>query len=279
MVLMFSTFKQCSNLLLIFVNALSLNDACKEQMQHAICNHCSALVSMEHAHMLDFAVLLDKKMGALTLPESKHALTMQHCLLSMMAPDNSPLFLTVEKDHTGAGVWFSYAPKNQAKAAHRIAGLPLFLRKALDSTNTLKWFTPEAINCMAEMDWDKNNHRVITAEEKEMMAALNTYGSNKMQWVQFNLQVLLDEEAKHKVKLSLLTHPNQGDNFDQVSLATTSTNNMTGQAQHLLQDLTMDRQSASAPQSPQSKSSLTTEVCGTPPWPGTPPVEAFAPGM
>ena len=73
-VLMSSTFKQCSkNLPLIFIKALSLNDARKEKMQHTICNHRSALASMEHAHMLDFAVL-DKQMGALTLPESEHAL-------------------------------------------------------------------------------------------------------------------------------------------------------------------------------------------------------------
>ena len=83
------------------MKALGPSNARKEKiMQHAIQNHCSVLVSMEHTHLLDFTVL-DKKMGSLTISSGKDSgkvLTMCRCLLAMQVSDGSPLFLMVEKD-------------------------------------------------------------------------------------------------------------------------------------------------------------------------------------
>ena len=269
-VLMSAAFKRRFNLPLLFMKALGPADSRKEKMQHAIQNHRSALASMEHTHTVDFAVL-DKKLGSLQFPageDAGKAVTMRRCLLAMQASDDSPLFLTVEKDRTGAGVWFTYAAKHQAEAAHRIATLPLYLLKTWDSPDTLKWFTPEAKDRMTEMDWDETTKRAITVEEKEMTEALQTYDSEEMGWIQFDLKVVLDEEAKRKEKLALLVRPDQSDQFDHASLATTGTNNTTGKAQQLLQAMMVNRQDSAQTT---ERASETPGPPGSPPPPGTSP--------
>jgi len=246
--LMSPAFQARSNLPLLFIKALGPTDSRKEKMQHAINNHRHALESMEHTHSVDFACL-DKAMGRLKLPtpDSSKSLTMRRSLLAMRTTDDSPLFLTVEKDRTGAGIWFTYASKHQAEATNRIAGLPLYLRMTLDSPDALKWFTPTAVDRMVEMEWDADRSRVITAEEREMAAALDSYDSEAMNWVKFDLAVVLEDDAKRNAKLALLTRPDQGEDFDQASLVTTGTNTTTGAARRLLQHLTVTPPAAIVP--------------------------------
>lgn len=153
MVLLSPQFKRRFNLPLFFIKALKLTDSRKEKMQHVIRKHRSALASMEHTHLVDFAVL-DKKMGELMVPDSGATMTMRRCLLAMKAKDGLALFLTVEKDFSGASIWFTYASKNQAEAAECIVGLPLYLCMMLESADALRWFTEEAVERMGKMEWD-----------------------------------------------------------------------------------------------------------------------------
>jgi hypothetical protein len=283
--------KARSNLPFPFIKALKPQDARKEQMQHAILRHRGALDSMEHVHSVDFAVL-DKKMegkddlkGCLTMPDSDSVATMRRLLLAMTATNGKKLFLTVEKDRTGAGVWFSFPKSLQHEATARVAGLPLYLHETTQDARVLKWFTPLAVERMAEMEWDADTGRVITPEEKEMTDALGLYDEDEFAWVEFDLKTLFADEEKKKAKLAQLHRPNQGEEYDAASVATNGTNTTTAQAVAFLERMAVDSQKDSTtaptqedPLAATMPTSDNTDPRGVTPQPGSPATGETGPG-